>query len=130
MSERAHHIFDLINLGFTVLYTIEAILMIVGLGLRGYFQYVMNMFDFFILVISWVEVGLFLSGGELLAPSSMRAMRLLRILKLIRSWVSLRNIVKTLIRAIPEAANLFFLILIFNFMNALVARQLFAKQPT
>ena len=56
----------------------------------------------------------------------LRAFRLLRVFKLVRNWVTLRNILKTLIRAVPEASNLFFLITVYIFVNALIGRQLFA----
>jgi hypothetical protein len=49
---------------------------------------------------------------------------------LVRNWGTLRNILKTLIRAVPEAGNLFFLITIYIFVNALIGRQLFACEES
>ena len=47
---------EMMNFVFSGLYTIEAVLMIVGLGFRGYFSHILNIFDFLIVTISWSEL--------------------------------------------------------------------------
>jgi hypothetical protein len=44
----------------------------------------------------------------------------------VRRWTRLRRILETLIKALPDSANLGFLILLYNFIYALIGRQLFA----
>ena len=53
-----------LNLSFTIIFTIEMALKIIGLGLVGYFRDKMNLFDSSIVIISLVELVLLGSGGK------------------------------------------------------------------
>lgn len=81
------------NLTFYCIFVIEMILKLIGLGIRGYCADRFNIFDGVIVILSTIEVILFYSGTS--GPSTggaisaFRALRLLRVLKLARSWVAL-----------------------------------------
>ena len=115
---------EMLNIVFTQLFSLEVVLKIIGIGFVAYFTSVLNLFDFCVVVISWIEVYWFCnsSSSGSMGLTILRGFRLLRIFKLIRSWKSLRRILKTLFSALPEAANLFFLIAIYIFVNGLVGR--------
>ena len=111
---------DITNVVFTIIFTIEMAINIVGLGCKKYFTDAMYIFDFFIVILSLVE--LLLLSGESSGLSVLRCFRIVRIFKLMRSWDDLRLIMKTISKAAPEAANLGLLTAIFVFINALVGK--------
>lgn len=80
------------NLAFTILFTIELGLKLLGMGPKNYLSDTMNIFDALIVALSLVE--LFLLGGGGSGKSSLsafrsvrifRAFRVLRVTKLMRS---------------------------------------------
>lgn len=55
--------FTYLNYVFTAFFVIEAILKIIGLGLRSFLRDRFNIFDFIVVIISLVELG-FSKGGS------------------------------------------------------------------
>jgi hypothetical protein len=49
-------ILEYINYFFTAVFTLEAIIKIIGLGYKGYFTKGWNVFDFFIVLISYITL--------------------------------------------------------------------------
>jgi hypothetical protein len=49
-------ILEYINYFFTAVFTLEAIIKIIGLGFTGYFTKGWNVFDFFIVLISYITL--------------------------------------------------------------------------
>lgn len=92
------YITDNMNLAFTLIFCLEMILKIYGLGIRDYLRDKFNIFDGLIVALSMVELffdtfsGGLESGGGLSAIQAFRSLRLFRIFKLARSWVNLRNL--------------------------------------
>ena len=119
---------EMLNIAFTSLFSLEVVLKLTGLGFKTYYTDLLNLFDFTVVVISWTEVFWYENSAESMGLTILRGFRLLRVFKLIRSWKSLRRILKTPFSALPEAANLFFLIAIYIFVNGLIGRQLFAGE--
>ena len=81
-----------LNLGFSIVFFIEMILKLVGLGLKGYFKDSFNTFDCFIVLVSCVDIGLTysnLSSTSSGAITALRAFRLLRVFKLAKTWKKL-----------------------------------------
>jgi hypothetical protein len=80
-------ILESINYFFTAVFTLEAIVKIIGLGPKGYFTKGWNVFDFIIVIISYVTliIGLTVSGtfGPKQATVA-RAFRIGRIFRLIK----------------------------------------------
>ena len=73
----------------------EMIIKLVGLGLKDYADDSFNLFDCAVVMISLIEnliewVGIDFGGGG--AISALRAIRLLRVFKLARSWTSFREL--------------------------------------
>jgi len=86
------------NIVFTVIFTLEMLVMQIGDGFINYWFEMMCIFDGIIVAISWVEV-FFLAESS--GFSVLRGFRLLRIFKLMRRWKSLKRVMKTLLDAIP-----------------------------
>ena len=78
----------LLNTIFTVIFTVEMVFKLIGLGARGYVVDKFNIFDCIIVIISLVDmvlqsIGFAGGGGE--AFAALRAFRLFRIFKIFRS---------------------------------------------
>lgn len=72
------------NYAFTIIFTIEMGLKILGLGLIGYIKDPMNIFDAIIVALSLVDI-FFLSGSSVFKSVRIfRAFRVLRVTKLMR----------------------------------------------
>ncbi len=124
---------DVVNFMLTVLFAVEMIVKLLGLGVRAYFRDRFNMFDAVIVTAAIVELGLLppaffgvqSSGGSL---SVLRTFRLFRIFKFARSWTSLRVLLETIGRSLKDVVNFAILLLLFMYIFALVGMQFFANR--
>ena len=115
----------------TIGFVFEMIFKIIGLGPQGYARDKFNLFDCFIVLISTVEIVLseaelergFSSSG---AISAFRAIRLLRIFKLARSWKSFQEILIKIGKTFKDISNFIILLFIFIFTYAMLGMELFA----
>jgi len=101
------------------------LLRIFAMGYRAYFASKFNRFDCIVIVgsafeVIWAE----LRGGSF-GISVLRALRLLRIFKLTSYWVSLRNLVRSLMNSMRSIISLLFLLFLFIVIFALLGMQLF-----
>lgn len=79
---------------FTYVFIGDMIIKMIGLGYKEYFEENFNKFDFLIIMFSVFEMlinalNIKIGGG---AISALRALRLLRVFKLARSWKSFHNL--------------------------------------
>lgn len=98
------------------------IIKLIGLGFKKYFSVGFNIFDSFIVMMSYVEL---LSPGDASGISVLRAFRLLRIFKIIQSWDSLKRLLKTVLESFTSIANLAVLIMLYLFISALLTKQFY-----
>lgn len=107
------------------------IIKLIGLGFKEYSQDGFNLFDCTIVIISVMEFMIkllkidFSSGGAL---SALRAVRLLRVFKLARSWVSFRILLEKMIITIKDISNFTVLMLIFMFIFTLLGMELYGHK--
>ena len=104
---------------------------LIGLGFKDYAADGFNVFDAVIVVISVVE--LFLSQGNVEfssngAISVFRAVRLLRVFKLARSWTSFRDILEKMLVTAREIRTFAILLLIFILVFALLGMELYGHR--
>ena len=134
-------IIETMNLIFYCAFLLEMIIKMLGYGLNGYFRDKFNIFDCFIVVVSSVELviklanfgsGIYIyiyiyiavsTGG---AITAFRAIRLLRIFKLARSWTSFQQLLITIGNTIKDISNFTILLLLFILIFALLGMELFA----
>ena len=112
---------DLINVGFAIIFTLEAVLKIFGYG-RDYFRDGWNVFDF--LLVIGTMVGFFLLGSSGSKTSLIRIFRIGRILKLVKRAKSIRAIFNTFVTTLPSLANVGALLLLFLYMYAILGMYL------
>ena len=125
--EELPNIFEIVNYIFMVIFTAEAIIKIVALR-SLYFRDSWNIFDFNIvsvtllmLLLNMFKVVIPFGNG----PTILRALRIGRILRLIKRARQLKIIFHTLLDSAASLGSLGLLLIIIFFMFAVIGRQLF-----
>ncbi|XP_047506149.1 sodium channel protein para isoform X12 [Pieris napi] len=111
------------NYFFTATFGIEAMLKLIAMSPKFYFQEGWNIFDFIIVALSLLELGL--EGVQGL--SVLRSFRLLRVFKLAKSWPTLNLLISIMGRTMGALGNLTFVLCIIIFIFAVMGMQLFGK---
>ncbi|XP_055695722.1 sodium channel protein para isoform X13 [Lutzomyia longipalpis] len=114
------------NYFFTATFAIEATLKLIAMSPKFYFQEGWNIFDFIIVALSLLELGL--EGVQGL--SVLRSFRLLRVFKLAKSWPTLNLLISIMGRTVGALGNLTFVLCIIIFIFAVMGMQLFGKNYT
>ena len=101
----------------------------VGLGIKEYARDDFNLFDCTVVVTSIIDmiigmIGASVGGGG--AISALRAVRLLRVFKLARSWTSFRELLAKMIVTLKDIRNFSVLLLLFMFIYTLLGMELYA----
>jgi voltage-dependent calcium channel L type alpha-1D len=107
----------------------EMVIKMIGLGIKAYAADSFNLFDCIVVVTSIVDLIISLVGVEYNvngAISALRAVRLLRVFKLARSWTSFRLLLEKMIITLKDIRNFSVLMLIFMFIYTLLGMELYA----
>ena len=117
-SENYLFVLDVCNLIFVVIFTMEAVLKLIGLGPTYYFYIDWNKFDFAVVILSLVSLGG--GGGGNFNLTALRIIRVARLLRMIKSSKELQSLLMTLYLAMNNIANvaLLFMLIIFTFSVA------------
>lgn len=107
----------------------EMVVKMIGLGIKDYAQDDFNLFDCAVVVTSIIDmiigmIGADFGGGG--AISALRAVRLLRVFKLARSWTSFRELLAKMIITLKDIRNFSVLMLLFMFIYTLLGMELYA----
>ncbi|XP_039291754.1 sodium channel protein para isoform X2 [Nilaparvata lugens] len=111
------------NYFFSATFAIEAMLKLIAMSPKYYFQEGWNIFDFIIVALSLLELSL--EGVQGL--SVLRSFRLLRVFKLAKSWPTLNLLISIMGRTVGALGNLTFVLCIIIFIFAVMGMQLFGK---
>jgi len=130
ITSETENVLEILNYLFTLFFTIEMIIKLIGLGFNGYVADNWNVFDGLIVVVSVIETISSLAtpsaeGGG--AISALRAFRLLRVLRLLGQFESLRIILGTVITSLGDVSYLVLILLLFIFMFSTLGISLFSK---
>ena len=110
---------------FNVIYTLEAMIKMVGYGV-SYFSDGWNRFDFAIVVVAWLGFIAHRAGVEVGAVATVVTIfRILRVFKIIRSNKSLNVLFFTFVGAIPQLTNVGGLLFLFLFLYSVLGVSLF-----
>uniref|UniRef100_UPI0037E709E9 dihydropyridine-sensitive L-type skeletal muscle calcium channel subunit alpha-1-like isoform X1 n=1 Tax=Semicossyphus pulcher TaxID=241346 RepID=UPI0037E709E9 len=154
-SDHVTHLSDMLNVIFTVLFTVEMILKLMAFKAKGYFGDPWNVFDFVIVIgsvvdviLSEIDAALASSGGlyclhgcaavdpmQAIASSEnmsvsvtfFRLFRVMRLVKLLNRSEGIRNLLWTFIKSLQALPYVALLILMLFFIYAVVGMQIFGK---
>ena len=121
--------FEIANYVFTIIFTIEAIIKIIALGFRSYFTKGWNVFDFLIVVVSYITFILGFYVSATIGPKEAtiaRAFRIGRIFRIIKKASFLRVIFNTIVITFPALANVGALLVLLLVIFSILGVQLFA----
>lgn len=126
---------EIANFVFTLVFVIEMLLKLPGLGVRLYMQDSFNVFDCLIVCVSIVETIVtppsFLKandGGAGGGISALRSFRLFRVFKLAREWEAMRVLLDLIAKTAVQMSNFMVLFLIFIYIYALMGMQFFGAR--
>ena len=118
---------EIINYTFAAIFTLEAILKLIGLG-KEYFREGWNRFDFFIVIGTFIGIIISESTSVNVGATGtiIRAFRICRGFRLIKRAKSLRKIFNTFVMTLPSLANVGGLLLLLWYIYAILGVFLFA----
>ena len=112
MPQTLNNNLEISNYVFIGIFTIEAIVKIVGFGgIHRYCRNWVNLVDSFVVILSYVE--LFMLNINLRA---LRAVRIFRIFKLARKYKPFHDLMTSLMKTCPKMASLSILLIVFMFI--------------
>lgn len=111
-----------LNTVCTIIFLLEMVVKLYGLGFRMYIADSFNIFDGFIVAVSLIE---FIIPGEGGGVSVFRALRILRIFKAAARFENLKKVIMTIVLTLPELANFFILFSLAVFFYAVLGLQLY-----
>eukprot|EP01083_Nonionella_stella_P095951 269516_1 len=124
MNEELEVGLSVLNYCFTILFALELVVKMVGLGPERWWFDKFNAFDAVIVIVSLIELGLPNGGaGALLA---FRALRVLRVLRLLHAIPGLRSLFNSILNSFEPVVFLVLIIILFIFMFGVLGVQLFA----
>ena len=132
-EESKRDIFTELNLVFTVVFTLEAVLKIIGKSPAKYFIDNWNVFDFIVVVCSLVEIFV-ASQTEDTQSNSMnvirtfRLIRIVRILKIAKSWPTLNQLITLIGDSLANIGYLILILMILMIIFALTGSKLVGKK--
>ncbi|NXW55229.1 CAC1S protein, partial [Eurystomus gularis] len=149
-SAEMNHISDILNVAFTVLFTLEMILKLMAFKVKGYFGDPWNVFDFLIVIGSIIDVilseidtvlassgGLYCLGGGCDGTDSddnsrvsitfFRLFRVMRLVKLLSRGEGVRTLLWTFIKSFQALPYVALLIVMLFFIYAVIGMQMFGK---
>ncbi|XP_030853656.1 voltage-dependent calcium channel type A subunit alpha-1 isoform X7 [Strongylocentrotus purpuratus] len=116
-----------LNIAFTVLFTIEAMLKLTAFGIRNYFKEGWNTFDFITVVGSVADVIISEVGDGFINLSVLRLFRAARLIKLLRQGSSIRILLWTFIQSFKALPWVCLLIWMLFFIYAIIGMQIFGN---
>eukprot|EP01043_Picozoa_sp_COSAG02_P013627 COSAG02_NODE_549_length_20461_cov_11.385866_2_plen_1201_part_00 len=129
--------FAVMNLVFTVLFTIEMVLKQLAFGLAIYFDDTMLRFDCFVVVGSWLDILFTVMGVEAFSSSLFRIVRISRVIGRVgrlfelmgdnKSTLGLEEVMECLYQALPQLAYIGILVGLILFIFSILAMNLFGK---
>ena len=114
---------ELVNFSFTTVFMLEMVLKLIGFGVKDYIRDKFNRFDAVIVIVSAIEMGI--SGVGKSNFTMLRAFRVFRLLKVVRSWTELQSTLKTVWNTVRELSSFVVILCLFCLIFALVGMQVF-----
>jgi hypothetical protein len=119
-----NRVIEIGNIVFISIFTVEAVLKILGHGIKFYFLENWNKFDFLIVILSLIALDETLFSFKVTA---LRIIRVARLLRMIKASKGLRHLLKTLWLSIGNIANVGMLLCLLFFTFSVAGMDLFGE---
>lgn len=109
------------------IFTLEAIIKLIALR-TSYFRDSWNIFDFVVVVgsIAALLISMFKTDSDIAMQATMvRILRVLRVLRIVKRAKKLQIIFETIVAALPAMGSLGLLLILLQFLFAIIGMQLF-----
>jgi voltage-dependent calcium channel L type alpha-1D len=119
---------EILNNIFSLIFNIEMVLKLIGLGYFYFWQY-WNLFDFFVVVTTDLGVLLDVLGVEGSYSSTatvFRAFRMMKMFRLIKSSENVKLLLDTVFNILPSVTNIMALMVLLLYIYAALALNLFS----
>ncbi|XP_026720210.1 voltage-dependent L-type calcium channel subunit alpha-1S isoform X4 [Athene cunicularia] len=130
-SAEMNHISDILNVAFTILFTLEMILKLLAFKVKGYFGDPWNVFDFLIVIGSIIDVILSeiddSDDNSRVSITFFRLFRVMRLVKLLSRGEGVRTLLWTFIKSFQALPYVALLIVMLFFIYAVIGMQMFGK---
>ncbi|NWU29135.1 CAC1S protein, partial [Dyaphorophyia castanea] len=148
-SAEMNYVSDILNVAFTILFTLEMVLKLMAFKAKGYFGDPWNVFDFLIVIGSIIDVilseidtilapsgGLYCLGGgcdgidddnSRVSITFFRLFRVMRLVKLLSRGEGVRTLLWTFIKSFQALPYVALLIVMLFFIYAVIGMQMFGK---
>ncbi|XP_032857870.2 voltage-dependent L-type calcium channel subunit alpha-1S isoform X2 [Tyto alba] len=130
-SAEMNHISDILNVAFTILFTLEMILKLMAFKVKGYFGDPWNVFDFLIVIGSIIDVILSeiddSDDNSRVSITFFRLFRVMRLVKLLSRGEGVRTLLWTFIKSFQALPYVALLIVMLFFIYAVIGMQMFGK---
>ena len=123
---------DFLNFIFYCVFLFEMLIKMLATGLRMYFRDPYNTFDFFVVIVSTIDIltqqfaDNKSTGYE--AIQALRVFRLLRVFKLAKVWTEFNYILITVFKTLKKVAPFSVLVLIVAFSFTILGLELFSRK--
>lgn len=117
-------VLDNFNIAFVLIFSLEAIIKLIGLGFSQYFREKWNLFDLIIVILS------ILTSTETLFPfkiNSIRIIRIARLLRMVKASKGLRNLLKALFLSVLSIVNVVEILSLVLFTFSVAGMDLFGE---
>ncbi|KAL7065509.1 hypothetical protein AAHC03_04869 [Spirometra sp. Aus1] len=120
---------DYLNMIFTGVFTVEFVLKLTAFGFKNYFSDPWNVFDFIIVVGSFVDIVLshIAEDSKFISINFFRLFRVMRLVKLLSRGEGIRTLLWTFVKSFQALPYVALLILMLFFIYAVIGMQMFGK---
>jgi hypothetical protein len=122
ISQNVVTIANSINFILVIFFTIEFVLKLIGLGFRLFFANKFNIFDMLIVIFSITEICLAKNNST---ATALRTFRIMRIIKLLKSWETLNIIIKCIELTVLDIGNYVILLILCIYIFSLLGMNFF-----
>ncbi|CAH8519690.1 unnamed protein product [Schistosoma intercalatum] len=120
---------DYLNMIFTGVFTVEFVLKLTAFGFKNYFSDPWNVFDFIIVVGSFVDINMshLAANSKFISINFFRLFRVMRLVKLLNRGEGIRTLLWTFVKSFQALPYVALLIIMLFFIYAVIGMQMFGK---
>ncbi|KAF7258663.1 hypothetical protein EG68_04263 [Paragonimus skrjabini miyazakii] len=120
---------DYLNMIFTGVFTVEFVLKLTAFGFKNYFSDGWNVFDFIIVVGSFVDINMshLAANSKFISINFFRLFRVMRLAKLLNRGEGIRTLLWTFVKSFQALPYVALLITMLFFIYAVIGMQMFGK---